>query len=129
MAEFKVNGKTYSIPEDPDLGEMCAAEEAFDKDFGRHTLSTMKMLIWIAVRRGGDEMAPEEIDALKASIFAELGDVSPPAERPAALSSISGGSSEPASDTPDDPSISGSPGSDTGSDSAQATFFTALRAS
>jgi hypothetical protein len=129
MAGFRINNKTYEIPDDITLDEMCDAEEVFNKNFGERTTVTTKMLIWIAVRRQGDQLEPEEIGGLKASAFDVEGDAVPPALAPASRNDSSGGSSEPSMDTRNDPRDSGNQNSDIGLDSARETFFTSLRGS
>jgi hypothetical protein len=130
MAEFKINDKTYTLITDPDLDQMCEAEEAFGKNFGESRMSTAKMLFWISAKAAGDDLSVEEIGALKASVLAEMeADALPPVPRLVEPNNASGGSSEAPSDIPDDPMGSGNPGSDTGSDSARETFFASLQLS
>ena len=133
QGSFKVNGKTYSIAQDADLGEVTDAEDAFGIDMA--TATTMKKtmaLVWITIRRDNPDIEPAEIRGIPLSVFSDLAEVDagPPAVKPEEPKSISGERSERISEVPeDDQSPIGDLGLDTGQESARETFFAALRAS
>jgi hypothetical protein len=98
---FIVNGKTYDVPEDVTLGEMCDAERYFGVEFGTASgTSTVRMaaaLLWIAVKRQDDTVTVDDIRALPPDVFnVEERDVGPP-DLPAAEPNGSSGTSGDAS--------------------------------
>jgi hypothetical protein len=82
---FVVNGKTYPVPDDLTLGEMCDAERFFGVEFGaaqdRSSVRLAAALLWIAVRRHDNSVTVDDIRALPPDVFtaATADDAGPPA--------------------------------------------------
>lgn len=128
---FQVNGKTYSLPTEFTLGEMCDAEKHFGVELNNQASSGARLaaaLIWIAISRDDPTVTPEDIRDLPTSVletFADEGDASPPPEDNAGKSGPSGHASNTTSESPGAiPNGSGDLGSATGSISALATSRT-----
>jgi hypothetical protein len=71
---FVVNGKSYEVPEDLTLGEMCDAERYFGVEFGTADSgsSNVRMaaaLLWISVKRQDDSVTIDDIRALPPDVF------------------------------------------------------------
>lgn len=129
---FEVNGKRYSLPTDLTFGEMCDAERYFGVEFGSDlSASSMRMvaaLVWVAVKREDASVTVEDIRDLPASTFESFlaaGDAGPPRSESSDDSEPSGESSANGGDRQEGSRIvTGSLGSDTGSDFAPLTSST-----
>jgi hypothetical protein len=97
---FVVNGKTYPVPDQLTLGEMCDAERYFGVEFGTVATGASSVrlaaaLLWIAVRRQEDTVTIEDIRALPPDVFTnamadDAGPPAPPADAPSGSSETSG---------------------------------------
>jgi len=132
QGSFRVDGKTYSIAQDADLGEITDAEDAFGIDMA--TATTMKKtmaIMWISIKRVNPDVEIDEIRGIPLSVVSEIAeeaDAVPPAVKPGEPKSISGERSAATSEVPaGDPSLTGDPGLDTGLVLARETFFAALQ--
>ncbi len=83
-ASFKVHGKSYNLPTDLTMGEMCDAEREFGVEFGNSDRSGVRMaaaMMWIAIRRVDPKVDVEDIRSLPVSVFEDIvgeGDAGPP---------------------------------------------------
>lgn len=130
MASFTANGKTYELVSDFTVDEMCAAEEAFDIEFGnpRYTMRIGRALIWLTIRRDTPDVRPDDIKGV--ALNDDEGDADPPALENGRGSATSGVSTEPISaGREEDQSPTGDPGSDISADLARQTFFNSLQSS
>jgi hypothetical protein len=97
---FIVNGKTYPLPEELTLGEMCDAERYFGVEFGavedRSSIRLAAALLWVAIRREDNSVTVDDIRALPPDVFTNVtaDDAGPPAPADGAPS----GSSETSGD-------------------------------